>query len=185
MIPWHPLQAPHSYTVCTHAPTCAKLLMHLWYVHMYTCTHENGNKILLVSFHWFLQRDGGRTWIYCLNKEQWGEAINKYLTDDSNLIKKIRNIFMYEKVLISRGFEGSELHLFLLREKSARNYTCLYFSFSFSQRKYGFYFFFLIAPVFLASCQVYIADFLLIFFVILFSLFLKPDSDFMIPFCWM
>lgn len=46
--------------------------------------------------------------LFALKKEQWGwGAINKYLTDDSNLIKKIRNIFMYEKVLISReGLKG-------------------------------------------------------------------------------
>lgn len=44
-------------------------------------------------------------------------AINKYLTDNSNLIKKIRNIFMYEKVLISREGLKGQISIFIKGEK--------------------------------------------------------------------
>lgn len=93
-----------------------------------------------------------------LKKRAMGRAINKYLTDNSNLIKKIRNIFMYERVLIStEGLKG-QISIFIKGEKCQKLHVFISHSLA-HKEDMVFTSFFLIGPVFLASCQVYMLDF--------------------------
>lgn len=64
--------------------------------------------------------------IICLKKRATGRAINKYPTDNSNLIKKIRNIFMYERVLISREGLKGQISIFIKGEKCQELHLSLF-----------------------------------------------------------
>lgn len=55
-----------------------------------------------------------------------GRAINKYLTDNGNLIKKIRNIFMYARVLISREGLKGQISIFIKGEKCQKLHLSLF-----------------------------------------------------------
>lgn len=61
-----------------------------------------------------------------LKQRAMGRAINKYLTDESNLIMEIRNIFMYERVLISREGLKGQISIFITGEKCQKLHLSLF-----------------------------------------------------------